>query len=204
MDIILLIKRLKKIERCNFLLKGTNEPEVIANLHNKEINGLKIKIYRLCSGVRGLNQPQMDRAWNLIDKEGNQNGLLEIVDYDGMRLFDKIKQHLRRQIVIDKIDELREKGFPNIIMAGQSCGGFLSIFLTAHFPDKIKGSIATNPACYGENVAQEMLRVRNQHIQNGKLLEMIGSKLYHNLQKLILLPLFMIKIHMKIVRLFHF
>ena len=38
-------------------------------------------------------------------------------------------------------------------MAGQSCGGFLSIFLTAHFPDKIKGSIDTNPACYGENVA---------------------------------------------------
>ena len=139
----------KRIERCK---KGINEPEVIANLHNKEINGLKIKIYRMCSGVRGLNQPQMDRAWNLIDKEGNQNGLLEIVDYDGMRLFDKVKQHLRRQIVIDKIDELREKGFPNIIMAGQSCGGFLSIFLTANFPDKIKGSIATNPACYGENV----------------------------------------------------
>ena len=98
----------KRIERCK---KGTNEPEVIANLHNKEINGLKIKIYRMCSGVRGLNQPQMDRAWNLIDKEGNQNGLLEIVDYDGMRLFDKIKQHLRRQIVIDKIMNLEKKVF---------------------------------------------------------------------------------------------
>ncbi len=140
----------KKTERCS--KKATNEPEVIRNLHNKEISGLKIKIYLMCSGVRGLNDPQMDRAWNLLEQEGNPNGLLEIVDYDGMRLFDKVKQHLRRQIVIDKVDELTEKGFSNIVLAGQSCGGFLSIWLTAHFPDKIKGSIVTNPACYGENV----------------------------------------------------
>ena len=54
--------------------------------------------------------------------------------------------------IVEKIDELREKDFSNIVVAGQSCGGFLSIYLTAHFPDKIKGSIVTNPACYGKNV----------------------------------------------------
>lgn len=35
---------------------------------------------------------------------------------------------------------------------GHSCGAFLSIYLTAHFPEKIKASIVTNPACYGENI----------------------------------------------------
>ena len=34
---------------------------------------------------------------------------------------------------------------------GHSCGAFLSIYLSAHFPEKIKASIVTNPACYGEN-----------------------------------------------------
>ena len=141
----------KKVERCN---KGAADvPEFIRNLHNKEVNGLKIKIYRMCSGVRGLNDPQMDRAHNMIEKDGNTNGLLEIVDYDGMRLFDKVKQHLRRQIVLDRIDELTEKNFSNIVLMGHSCGAFLSIYLSAHFPEKIKASIVTNPACYGENIS---------------------------------------------------
>ena len=99
----------KKVERCN---KGASDvPEFVRNLHNKKVNDLTIKIYRMCSGVRGLNDPQMDRTYNMIEQDENTNGLLEIVDYDGMRLFDKIKQHLRRQIVIHKIDELREKVF---------------------------------------------------------------------------------------------
>jgi len=141
----------KKVERCN---KGAADvPEFIRNLYNKEVNGLKIKIYRMCSGVRGLNDPQMDRAHNMIEKDGNTNGLLEIVDYDGMRLFDKVKQHLRRQIVLDRIDELTEKNFSNIVLMGHSCGAFLSIYLSAHFPEKIKASIVTNPACYGENIS---------------------------------------------------
>lgn len=99
----------KKVERCN---KGAADvPEFVRNLHNKKINGLTIKIYRMCSGVRGLNDPQMDRAHNMIEQDGNTTGLLEIVDYDGIRLFDKVKQHLRRKILLDKIDELTEKIF---------------------------------------------------------------------------------------------
>lgn len=137
----------KRLEKCH---NSSNDvSEVIRSLHNKEIKGLSIKVYRMCSGVRGLNDPQMDRVTRLLEKDGNANGYIEIVDYDGMRLFDKVKQHLRRQITIDKVDELREKGFSNIVLAGQSCGGFLSIYLASHFPDKIKGSIVHNPACYG-------------------------------------------------------
>ena len=139
----------KKLERCN---KGASDvPEFVRNLHNKKVNDLTIKIYRMCSGVRGLNDPQMDRTHKMIEKDENTNGLLEVVDYDGTRLFDKVKQHLRRQIVLDKIDELTEKNFSNIVLMGHSCGAFLSIYLSAHFPEKIKTSIVTNPACYGEN-----------------------------------------------------
>ena len=140
----------KKVERCN---KGTSDvPEFVRILHNKNVNDLTIKIYRMCSGVRALNDPQMDRTYNMIVQDENTNGLLEIVDYDGIRLFDKVKQHLRREIVLNKIDELIEKNFSNIVLMGHSCGAFLSIYLTAHFPEKIKASIVTNPACYGENI----------------------------------------------------
>ena len=139
----------KKVERCN---KGASDvPEFVRNLHNKKVNDLTIKIYRMCSGVRGLNDPQMDRTHKMIEKDENANGLLDVVDYDGTRLFDKVKQHLRRQIVLDKIDELTEKNFSNIVLMGHSCGAFLSIYLSSHFPEKIKASIVTNPACYGEN-----------------------------------------------------
>ena len=77
----------KKVERCN---KGASDvPEFVRNLHNKKVNDLTIKIYRMCSGVRGLNDPQMDRTHKMIEKDENTNGLLEVVDYDGTRLFDK-------------------------------------------------------------------------------------------------------------------
>ena len=44
---------------------------------------------------------------------------------------------------------MAEKGYDNILLSGLSAGGFLSFYLTAHFPDKIDGSIIFNPAAYG-------------------------------------------------------
>ena len=86
----------KKVERCN---KGaSNVPEFVRNLHNKKVNDLTIKIYRMCSGVRGLNDPQMDRAHNMIVQDENTNGLLEVIDYDGMRLFDKVNKILEDKL----------------------------------------------------------------------------------------------------------
>jgi len=52
--------------------------------------------------------------------------------------------------MLDKVNELIGKGFTNIILAGHSCGAWASLYLTGRFPDKIKGSIALNPACGGE------------------------------------------------------
>ena len=110
---------------------------------------MTINIYRLCNGVRGLIEPQWDRVHKLAD-EGNPNGFIELVDYDGMKIYDKLKQTNKRKIISDKIDELIEKGFENIILAGHSCGAWASIALAGQFPEKIKGTIATNPACRGK------------------------------------------------------
>ena len=135
------------LDHCN---KGAaNVPQYIRNLHNKKIGEMTIKIYRLCNGVRGLIEPQWDRVHKLAE-EGNLNGFIELVDYDGMKIYDKLKQTNKRKIISDKIDELIEKGFENIILAGHSCGAWASISLAGQFPEKIKGTIATNPACRGK------------------------------------------------------
>ena len=134
-------------EEC---IKGAGRiPEAISSLHNKKIGNMIIRIYRMCSGVRGLSDHHFDRVHKLFESEGNPNGFIDLIDYDGIKIYDKIQQHLRRQIVIDTIDELAEKGYDNILLSGLSSGGFLSFYLTAHFPDKIDGSIIFNPAAYG-------------------------------------------------------
>ena len=136
----------KRREEC---VKGAGRiPEVISSLHNKKINNMTIRIYRMCSGVRGLGDHHFDRVHKLFVNEGNPNGFIDLIDYDGIKLYDKVQQHLRRQVVIDTIDNLIEKGYDNIILSGLSAGGFLSFYLTAHFPDKIDGSIIFNPAAF--------------------------------------------------------
>ena len=140
-------------EEC---IKGAGRiPEAISSLHNKKINNMTIRIYRMCSGARGLADHHYDRVFELFDREGNPNGFIDLIDYDGIRLYDKIQQHLRRQIVIDTIDDFAEKGYDNILLSGLSAGGFLSFYLTAHFPDKIDGSIIFNPAAYGGKLRQD-------------------------------------------------
>ena len=135
------------LDHCN---KGSmNVPEFIRNLHNKKIGDMTIHVYRLCSGVRGLIEPQWDRVHKLVD-EGNLNGFIELVDYDGMRIYDKLKHTNKRKIISDKVDELIEKGFENIILAGYSCGAWASLALVGQYPEKISGTIAVNPACRGE------------------------------------------------------
>ena len=47
-------------------------------------------------------------------------------------------------------NQIRSLGFENIILAGHSCGAWASISLAGQFPEKIKGTIATNPACRGK------------------------------------------------------
>ena len=137
----------KRREEC---VKGAGRiPEAISSLHNKKINNMTIRIYRMCSGARGLSDYHYDRVNRLFNSDGNPNGFIELIDYDGIRLYNKVRQHLRRQIVIDTIDDLTNRGYDNIILSGLSAGGFLSLYLTAHFPEKIDGSIIFNPAAFG-------------------------------------------------------
>ena len=39
-------------------------PQVIRNLHNKKINNYEVKIYRLCSGVRGWSNQNKIKCGN--------------------------------------------------------------------------------------------------------------------------------------------
>ena len=49
------------LEKCS---KSWNKtPPVILELHNKKIKNFHIKIYRLCSGVRGWSQAEQDQMW---------------------------------------------------------------------------------------------------------------------------------------------
>ena len=66
-----------------------------------------------------------------------------------MKIYDKLKQTNKRKIILDKVNELIESGFENIVLAGHSCGAWATLNLTGRFHDKIKGSIAMNPACRG-------------------------------------------------------
>ncbi len=137
----------KRREEC---VKGAGRiPEAISSLHNKKINNMTLRIYRMCSGARGLSDHHYDRVNRLFNIDDNPNGFIELIDYDGIRLYNKVQQHLRRQIVLDTIDDLTKRGYDNIILSGLSAGGFLSLYLTAHFPEKIDGSIIFNPAAFG-------------------------------------------------------
>ena len=76
----------QKLDKC--LSKWNLVPQVIRNLHNKKINNYEVKIYRLCSGVRGWSQSEQDKMWKHHEKTGN----LSLKDNDGKALMNKQKQ----------------------------------------------------------------------------------------------------------------
>ena len=53
---------------------------------------------------------------------------------------------------LELIDKFVSMGIPNkqIIITGQSCGGWMSLMLASRYLEKIGGVITTMPACYGE------------------------------------------------------
>ena len=59
----------QKLDKC--LSKWNLVPQIIRNLHNKKINDYEVKIYRLCSGVRGWSQSEQDKMWKHHKKTGN-------------------------------------------------------------------------------------------------------------------------------------
>ena len=132
----------QKLDKC--LKKWNLVAPVIRNLHIKKINNYQIRIYRLCTGVRGWSQAEQDRMWKSTTKKR-----LTLKDSNGELLFLKVKDSLRLKIIKAKIDQLESEGFENIVLAGHSMGGWASLkFKTIH-PNLIEGSIGLHPGSGG-------------------------------------------------------
>ena len=136
------------LDKCN--KKWNKVPPIILNLHDKKIKDLKVKIYHLCSGVRGWTENHW-RKMDDIYKNSSKDNFSKIIKNDFDRIkFNGAKQFQKQKVVINKVDELINLGFENIILAGHSAGGWASITLKSKFPNKIAGTIAINPAFSGK------------------------------------------------------
>ena len=137
----------QNIDKCK--KKWNKVPPIIFNLHDKKIKDLKVKIYHLCSGVRGWTENHW-RKMDDIFKNASKSNFSKIIkdDFDRIK-FDGAKQFRKQKVIINKIDELSNLGFKNIILAGHSAGGWASITLKSKYPNKISGAIAINPAFSG-------------------------------------------------------
>ena len=136
------------LDKCK--KKWNQVPPIILNLHDKKIKDFKVKIYHLCSGVRGWTENHW-RKMDDIYKNVKKNNFSKIIkdDFDRIK-FDIAKQSLKQKVIIDKVDELVNLSFENIILAGDSAGDWASITLKSKYPNKISGAIAINPAFAGK------------------------------------------------------
>lgn len=140
-----------KSDKC--MKSWTKVPPVLTQLHNTKINNLEIKIYMLCSGVRGWSQAEQDKMADDFDKIGKLS--LNFKDKDGLLLIDKQKQILKQKVILEKIKEFESLGFKNIVLAGHSAGGWASMALYSYYPEIVKGAIAFNPAFAGKLVTNK-------------------------------------------------
>ena len=130
------------LDKC--LKKWNLVPPVIRNLHDEKINDYQVKIYRLCTGVRGWSKTEQDKMWKSTSKKR-----LTLKNSKGELLFHKNKDFYRTKIIKEKIDQFKSEGFENIVLAGHSMGGWASLkFQTIH-PNLIGGSIGLHPGSGG-------------------------------------------------------
>ena len=136
------------LDKCN--KKWNKVPPIILNLHDKKIKNHKVKVYHLCSGVRGWTENHW-RKMDDIYKNSSKDNFSKIIkdDFDKIK-FNRAKQFGKQKVIINKVDELINLGFENIILAGHSAGGWASITLKSKFPNKISGTIAIKPAFSGQ------------------------------------------------------
>ena len=134
-----------KIYKC---FKPWNKvPPIIKNLHNKRIKEYTVKIYRLCSGVRGWTEIERDKMYD--DYMKNKKLSLKLSDKEGTILIKEQLQFVKQRIIKKKVDSLNSQGFHKIVLSGHSAGAWASITLKSKFPEKIDGVIALNPAFAG-------------------------------------------------------
>ena len=72
--------------------KWNQVPPIILNLHDKKIKDFKVKIYHLCSGVRGWTENHW-RKMDDIYKNVKKNNFSKIIKDD----FDRIKFDIAKQ-----------------------------------------------------------------------------------------------------------
>ena len=140
-----------KSDKC--MKSWTKVPPVLTQLHNIKIDNLEIKIYMLCSGVRGWSQAEENKMDD--DFEINKKLSLNFKDKDGLLLIDKQKQIIKKKVILEKIKEFESLGFKNIVLAGHSAGGWASMALYSYYPEIVKGAIAFNPAFAGKLVTNK-------------------------------------------------
>ena len=115
-----------------------------ASLVGKKINGKEIKLYLLCTDH--LAGDDWKRLWT--GKKLNP-------PYKG-----KPKLEKRLDANLDIIDFFVSKGIPNkqIIITGHSCGGWMTMMLTARYPNKVGGGISLMQACYGKQSKERIVK----------------------------------------------
>ena len=123
-----------------FEWEGSPIPAIL-ELHNKKVNDLTIKVFRLCSGVKGMSVKDQKK----IRKELKKNKKMVYK----LNLFPEFKQLKRQNIILDKAEEFTKLGFKNIVLAGHSAGAWASLNLISRFPNQFKGVIAMSPAFAG-------------------------------------------------------
>ena len=133
----------QKLDKC--LSKWNLVPQVIRNLHNKKINNYEVKIYRLCSGVRGWSKSEQDKMW----KHHEKTGKLSLKDSKGEYLITKQKQNQKLKVIENTIDKFADNGFKNIILAGHSSGGWQSLKIQSNNSNLIDGVIGLHPGAGG-------------------------------------------------------
>lgn len=126
-------------------------PKVIYQLDGVNYKNFIIKTYQLCSGARGWTQEQEDYFWDIYDKSGQDHKIVtSIKDKKGELLFDKSSYATKRKVIINKVNEFKNSGFKNIILAGHSAGAWASLVLNSKFNKEIDGVIAFHPARSGK------------------------------------------------------
>ena len=134
-----------KLDKCSSAWNKI--PPAILQLHDQKIKNLQIKLYQLCSGVKGWTENERSKMWEAHKKSGKLS--YELVDKNGTPLIKKQKQLFKQKIINNKIDDFTKQGFNNIVLAGHSAGAWASITLKSQFPEKIDGVIAFHPAVSG-------------------------------------------------------
>ena len=134
-----------KLDKCSSAWNKI--PPAILQLHDQKIKNLQIKLYQLCSGVKGWTENERVKMWKAHEKSGKLS--YELADKNGTPLIKKQKQLFKQKIINNKIDDFTKQGFNNIVLAGHSAGAWASITLKSQFPEKIDGVIAFHPAVSG-------------------------------------------------------